>query len=215
MSAVVIAYAPGAGGNHLKNLLCLESTFGNSPDLDSTVYSTATQPPGTVHSIPGRNVRADLIEKYCNNPDKTWIIHGHFGELAPYRSQINAIENKKFIVISIDSDQDRQLLTKRQERLGHRQHPYYINEEQPYLYKSEVYTSYFTATTPEDVCVIPLYEAWHPNLVESKIIARLNNFLNININIDTAQTLHNRWWELNFYFDFCNLTRRLYGQDSN
>lgn len=214
MAGTIVSYAPGAGGNHLKNIMCLDSSFGNSHDLDVGVYSVDTQPPGTVHSIPGRNVHEVYIDQYLTQPEKNFIIHGHFGELAPYRDKINSIEQKKFILIGIDTQRDQDILSKRQERLGHKQHPYYISEEQPFLYQPAMYTSYFNGKTQEDVCVIPLYEAWHPDLKEHDIIGRLNRFLNINIDLSRAQELHDLWWKLNFHFDFCDYTRKIYGQAS-
>jgi len=210
MSAVIVAYPPGAGGNHIKNLLCTYPGFGNSGDLNTKVYIEDTQPPGTVHSKPGRNVTTDLFETVEANPEKCYIIHGHFGELAPFRQQINRI-SKKFILIAFDNKIDQQLLDYRQGRLGHRQHPYYIEEEQPFLYRTELYTTYFTANT-EDICVIPLYEIWHPDLNQHKIVERLNIFLNINMDHNQAQSIHDLWWKNNFNFDFCNFTRNVYGK---
>jgi hypothetical protein len=212
MSAVIIVYPPGAGGNHYKNMLCLDSSFGNSSDLNPNVYSEQTQPPGTVHSIPGRNVHEVNIDHYVANPSKTWIIHGHFGELAPYRDKINSIENKKFLLFGFNTELDQQVLDDRQNRLGHKQHPYYLTEEQPHMYGPAMYVSYFTGQSLDDVLQIPLYEAFHPDLKQFDIIGKLNRFLNVNINVDQAQELHNKWWKLNFYFEWSNFTRSLYGK---
>lgn len=202
MPAVIVAYPPMAGGNHFKNLLCLESNFANSSDFNPEVYEYAhapvsdSQPVGTVHSTGGRNVHKYLFEKIFAAPEKTWIIHGHFGELAPFRNELNLINNKKYIIITIDTDLDRKMLLERQQRLGGTSgHPYYLDEEQPYLYQPPMYTTYFTS---DDTLNTSIECAWHPNLSESKLIDTWNNYLNINIDITQAQHYHTLWWNSNF-----------------
>lgn len=216
MSAVVLSYAPGAGGNHIKNLLCLDHGFANSSDLNPTVYDLNENKTGTVHSIPGRNLHEDLLDRVLDNPDRRWIIHGHWGELAPYRDKINRISNKKFVLITIDQARDQELLMTRMIRLGHPLHNYYISEEQPCLYRSSMYVqSFFNAATQEDVCQIPLYEVWHPDLAVSQLLPSLNLFLGTNLRQDLCQMLHDKWWKLNFHFDFDDFARRLYGQTNH
>ena len=213
MPAVVIAYPPMAGGNHFKNLLCLDPSFANSRDLKREVYTSPdTEPQGTAHSSGGRNVHQYLFEDVFAAPELTWIIHGHFGELAPFRSELNSIEHKKYIVITIDTEKDRRLLFDRQKRLGGTSgHPYYLDEEQQYLYQPGMYESYFTSN---DVLTCSVSEVWHPDFNQSKIIERWNSFLNININVDEAQHFHTLWWNSNFS-TFCNNVRTYYGQASN
>jgi hypothetical protein len=189
MSALVIAYPPSGGGNHLKNILCLDTSFGNSNDLDIEVYTRGER---EVHSTPGRNVRDYRVSNAANDPDRMHIIHGHFGELATQRDSINDIVDKKFIVITIDSDRDRYLLNTRQHRLGQMSHEYYLHEEQPFLYQSVFYQTYFTGI-PENIYTIALNDFWHPNLNEYKIVERLNTFLNKNVDSQQAQFLHTHW----------------------
>ena len=202
MPAVIVAYPPMAGGNHFKNLLCMAGSFANSSDFNPEVYEYAhapvsdSQPVGTVHSTGGRNVHKYLFEKIFAAPEKTWIIHGHFGELAPFRNELNLINNKKYIIITIDTDLDRKMLLERQQRLGGTSgHPYYLDEEQPYLYQPPMYTTYFTS---DDTLNTSIECAWHPNLSESKLIDTWNNYLNINIDITQAQHYHTLWWNSNF-----------------
>lgn len=221
MPAVIIAYPPMAGGNHFKNLLCLETSFANSSDFDPAVYEHAHapvspfQPVGTVHSTSGRNVHKYLFEKIFAEPEKTWIIHGHFGELAPFRNELNLINNKKYIIITIDSETDRKLLFERQERLGGTSgHPYYLDEEQPYLYQPPMYSTYFTSDNTLNTSVAC---AWDPDLTRSKLIDTWNEYLNINIDITRAQHYHTLWWESNFNLPnyTCNYTKEYYGQANN
>lgn len=188
MTAVVIAYPPAAGGNHLKNILCLDSAFENSSDLNMEKYISGNR---EVHSTDGRNIQEFRIQA-AEAITGDYILHGHFGELAPWRDRINAIVDKKFLIVSIDTERDRFLLDQRQHRLGQHSHEYYLHEEQPYLYHPELYQTYFTAGS-ENVYTIALNEFWHPDLQQYKIIEQLNSFLNKSVNLDQAQFLHRQW----------------------
>lgn len=197
MTVVVIAYPPGGGGNHLKNILCLDPSFANSTDLDQSKYTSGER---EVHSTPGRNMQEfKILEAETAAGD--YILHGHVGELAPYRNRINSISNKKWILISIDSSRDQYLLDTRQHRLGQFGHEYYLKEEQPYLYQAEFYQSYFTGSA-ENIYTIALTDFWNSNLAQSQIIQQLNVFLNKNIDQEQAQVLHNHWHinnDINYY----------------
>jgi len=197
MAAVVIAYPPMAGGNHLKNLLCLDSSFANSSDLNTGVYTDpSVQPVGTVHSVGGRNVHKYLIDAVTADQEKTWLIHGHFGELAPFRTQLNSLNFKKYIIITIDTATDKQLLFERQQRLGGTSgHPYYLDEEQQYLYQPSLYETYFES---DEILTCSISQVLDPDLNRSKIINQFNNYLNTNINVSQAQELHTLWWNNNF-----------------
>lgn len=193
MTALIIAYPPSAGGNHLKNILCLDSSFGNSSDLDIEVYTSGNR---EVHSTPGRNVYAERVKNASDDPHHDHIIHGHFGELATQRDAINAIADKKFIILTIDTPRDRYLLNNRQGRLGQISHEYYLNEEQPYLYQPVFYQTYFTGLD-QNIYTISINEFWHPDLDQYKIIQGLNSFLNKNVDQSQAQFLHNHWHKNN------------------
>jgi hypothetical protein len=188
MTVVVIAYPPSAGGNHLKNILCLDPSFANSRELDQTKYTKGDR---EVHSTPGRNIQEYKIDAAVISKTD-YVIHGHFGELATERDRINAIIDKKFIVVSIDTDRDKFLLDTRQGRLGQLGHPYYLNEEQPYLYQPYFYQTYFTGRS-ENIYTIALNDFWHPDLTTYNIVPGLNTFLNKNIDQKQAQVLHNQW----------------------
>lgn len=188
MTVIVISYPPAGGGNHLKNILCLDQSFANSSDLDINKYVDGNR---EVHSTHGRNMQDYRIED-AESSEQDYILHGHFGELALWRDRINAITDKKFLLVSIDHERDQYLLDNRQHRLGQFSHEYYLKEEQPYLYQRELYQTYFTAA-PENIYTIALNDFWHPKLEQYKIIDQLNSFLNKNIPADRAQFLHSHW----------------------
>lgn len=211
MSATVICYPPSGGGNHYKNLLCLDTSFANSSDLDVNVYQ-----PGEpeVQSIKQRNVQESIVDRAVNSNDN-YIIHGHFGELAQHRDKIRSIANKKFILFTIGTDIDQQLLSNRQMRLGQQPgHPWYVAEEQPFLYSVEMIQRYFDAD-PTQIMTVSIHDLWHPTFSVSKIIERLNSFLNSVVDLNKAQELHTIWYNNNFTFDFCHFERTLYGKTSD
>jgi len=188
VQATIIAYPPSGGGNHLKNLLCLSSTFANSNDLNLEPYQTGNR---EVHSTSGRNMNEyRMTDALSSSGD--FILHGHFGELAPFRSEINKIEQKKFVIVTIDTDRDRRLLESRQGRLGQRSHDYYLHEEQYFLYQSAMYNTYFTGQESE-IFSFPLTELWHSVINYNGTWDRLNSFLGINIDLAQAQRLHDQW----------------------
>ena len=197
MSVIILAYPPSGGGNHLKNILCLDANFANSGDLNRRNYDEGNR---EVHSTPGRNMQEYRLDE-AETAEKDYILHGHFGELAPWRDRLNAIEDKKWLLISIDTLRDRHLLSNRQQRLGQWGHEYYLNEEQFYLYQPKFYQTYFTGR-PENIYTMALNDFWHPDLQQYKIIDRLNSFLNKNIDVEQAQILHRQWRtnnDINYY----------------
>jgi len=188
LSVTIIAYPPSGGGNHLKNLLCLDGAFSNSGDLNFEPYNTGNR---EVHSTAGRNMNQHrMVEALDSTGD--FILHGHFGELAPYRETINNIQNKRFVIITIDTQKDRHLLQSRQNQLGQHSHEYYLHEEQYFLYQSAMYSTYFTGQESA-IFSFPLTELWHPVINYTTTWDRLNSFLGINIDLVQAQRLHDQW----------------------
>lgn len=208
MSAVIVAYCPSAGGNHLKNILSLSSTFANHSEMDLSVYERIDSTSGAVHSIDGRNVQDIFIERMHAHPNQCWLMSGHFGELSPVRSALLTVE-KKFVIVTIDTVQDRRLLSYRQTRLGQQCHPYWLEEEQLYLYQPLMYRTYFDVA-PENITTVSLYDLWHPTLCDGTVIDRINDFLKIDISPESALNLQKKWWQGNFEFEFSSYERHLY-----
>ena len=208
MSAVIVAYSPSAGGNHLKNILSLSSLFANRTELDLSVYERVDQTSGAVHSISGRNVQDIFIDRIQARPDHCWLLSGHFGELAPFKSALSTAD-KKFIIVTIDNPVDRRLLANRQQRMGQQCHPYWLEEEQRYLYQPKMYQTYFDVPA-QNIATVSLYDLWHPTLCNSAVINKINDFLKIDIDPESAQILQQKWWQGNFEFDFSTYERHLY-----
>ena len=188
VQATIIAYPPSGGGNHLKNLLCLSDAFANSGDLNLEPYETGNR---EVHSTSGRNMNEyRMADALASSGD--FILHGHFGELAPFRETINSIQHKRFVIVTIDTQQDRRMLQTRQNRLGQQSHDYYLHEEQYFLYQPQMYSTYFTGQEC-DIFSFPLTDLWHSVINYNGTWDRLNSFLGINIDLAPAQRLHDQW----------------------
>jgi hypothetical protein len=212
MPSTIILYAPGSGGNHYKNMLCLDKKFVNHSDLRADIYDKENSPIGEVNCVAGRNLYPDLIDRIVGSSCDEFVIQAHFGELAQYSQQIKSIKEKKFLVITIKDDIDRRLLQSRQQRLGQNIHPYWLEEELPFLYCAEMCKSYYGARE-ESIFEISLYDAWNPDLSKSQIINQINRALFLNIPLESAQSLHTKWWELNFQYSFTHWIRTIYCQN--
>lgn len=195
MMLTMILYPPSAGGNHLKNILCLDPSFANSGDLDieKTYYQNPGVNIGEVQSIPGRNVHNFLIEKFLSEFNKDHILQCHFGEIASYQEKILDIE-KRLILITIDDAIDRLLLRRRQSKLGQHIHPYWLDEELPYFYQPLICERYFGFLRSQ-ILSIPLEKFWQKNLIVT--VEDINRFLDKKIPQDLAQNLHDRWHQIN------------------
>lgn len=195
MSICIVYYCPGAAGNHLKNIINLDPNMRGHADLDMNIYGIEKMNQGTAHARAGRNVIREELEHIARNPEERWCICAHFGELAPKRDLLMQIPDRKIVIISIESPADRWLLETRQKKLGQNCHPYWLHEEQPYLYDRAICKEYWR--TP-DTIKISLEHFWHPDLQHHTIVPELNRFLGTNINEETARDLHRAWWTANF-----------------
>jgi hypothetical protein len=150
---------------------------------------------GTVHALRGRNIHEVFFDHIDLNPQGCYVLQGHFGELAKYLDRIKNIDQINWVLITLDHVEDRNLLDQRQRRLGQNNHPYWLEEEQPYLYQNLMCASYFQAQ-PQNILNIPLREFWNHDA--SDTVNRINTFLQIDVCLETAQTLHDHWHKLNF-----------------
>lgn len=194
MSLAIVYYCPGAGGNHLKNLINLAPEMHDHINLDLSIYQNQSQ--GTAHSRTGRNVQVEDLQAIIREPDKRWCICGHFGELAPKRDLLMQIPDRRMIIIGIESTTDRWLLEQRQIRLGQNCHPYWLHEEQPYLYKRAMCKEYWR--TP-NCLTIEFEHLCNPDLGHTTLVHLINQFLGISIPEQQACAVHLQWWKSNFH----------------
>lgn len=206
MSLIIINYVPGAGGNHLKNLLCLSNKITNRADLNPEVYDVMQEAVGTVHSSSDRNMTEQRLTEISMDAQGRYVLCGHFGELARYRSLLLDIQKKIFVTITFDQTHEQQWLADRNQRLDQNIHPYWFYEEQPFLYQKEICVDYWRA---DSVLEIPITVFWQPD--SETIIQQLNGFLDLDLDPIRAQSLHTKWWHMNFDFDFTKNIRNFYG----
>lgn len=195
MMLTMILYPPSAGGNHLKNILCLDQSWNNSSDLDivKVYYENLGVQIGEVQSVPGRNVRAAFIDSIVDYPGKDYILQCHFGEIAPYRTKIQQVK-KQVILLTIDDCKDRAFLNRRQHRLGQHIHPYWLDEELPYVYQPLMCERYFDID-PGAILPISVTQFWQRNITD--LVLGINEFTKKNIDLNQAQNLHDRWHKIN------------------
>ena len=203
MSINIIAYPPGGGGNHVKNLLDLSGMFRDQwpwpwvrkQYVGLQSYYQPMGPPGEVHSLPGRNIHEVFVDHITAHPLQQYLLQGHFGELAPHAAAIRSWCGVKWLILGMDDPRDRDLLRQRQHRLHY--HPYWLDEEQIFLYRAEMYQHYFGASL-DQIHVLPLRLLWQEDLVTSGVLDILRSAFEISIDPQPAQALHARWRELNF-----------------
>lgn len=197
MSNIFVIYPPGAGGNHLKNLLCLSKSFINHTELDTSVYDDQHRIPGEVWCVGGRNFQDIFFDRIQNNPGSSSILIGHFGELMQHREQFAQVPDIRLIVISIATAHARRQLDQRQLRLGQTIHPYWLDEELIWCYHLDMFQRYFGL--PREHCLeVAMEDFWHPNMISHGLLDHVCRFSQIEVDHQQAQVLHDKWHAANF-----------------
>ena len=182
---MIVSFPPGAGGNHLRNLISL----GYSNNEIANIYQSSNM---IAHASLGNNLTAKQIQAAILLPNETHLLHGHFGEILTYQESIRSISDKKFILISADTPEERSMLNQRRRAIGY---PYiadgnYFDGEQVFLYEHTTYCYYFNIA--EDAVInVSLNELFSENI--KTVIDRINNFLSISIDYEQVKQLHQRW----------------------
>lgn len=197
----IIAYPPGGGGNHLRNLISLDGRFQKQWPWPWVVeqsaglmsYDHPRGPPGEVHSLPGRNIHGVFVDYITENPSGNYLLHGHYGELAPYSNPIRSWDHVRWLLITIDQEKDRDLLRARQQKFGY--HPYWLDEEQIWLYRAEMYTRYFNGDA-RYIYTLPLNLLWQEDI--QPVLHDIETWFDLAIDLHQAQILHDKWRCLNF-----------------
>jgi len=189
----LVVYIPGAGGNHLKNLLCLSNSYANCSDLDPTVYTQtdSNRPPGEVWCVGGRNLQEIFFERMLDCPDRSWVLAAHVGEMFEYQSQLSAIDHKQIVVVTLDYEPALRQLDQRQTRLGQCIHPYWLDEELTWIYRPETLQKIFNQTNDQYYC-LSLKNFWSADFIQQEF-AKLTAWLNVDLDFATADQYHRLW----------------------
>lgn len=200
MSLTLVVYAPGAGGNHLKNLLCLANSYANNDDLIPEVYESPDpdRPPGEVWCVGGRNLQDIFFDRMTTAPEKSWVLAAHVGEMFQYQTQLNLIANKKIVVIDLEDQQCRRRLDQRQVRLGQCIHPYWLDEELVWMYRSETLAKIFHSHAAQYM-QISIKNFWSKHFVNSPEFDQLAAFLNVSVDRVRANRYHDIWHSANCF----------------
>lgn len=193
----LVVYVPGAGGNHLKNLLCLSSSYANHSDFDPDVYEKPdpNRPDGEVWCVGGRNLQAIFFERMHHRPNDNWVLAAHVGEMFEYQQQLSAIDHKQMIVVTLDAPKARRQLDQRQLRLGQCIHPYWLDEELTWLYRPNTLQKLFDQTTDHyhSLCI---EDFWQEDFVQLEF-AKLTAWLNVDVDVGSADRYHRLWCRAN------------------
>jgi hypothetical protein len=185
MTTTIIAFPPGSGGNHLKNIVSV-----NTNELLS-IYSTSGP---TVHLTSGGNLKKEQIDLALADQSVDHVLHGHFGEIMSFQNEIRRLKNKKFIILSPDSDNDRTLLNSRRQKLGldfvKFKNSEYFDGEQVFLYEPFMYHYYYQL--PMDNIMNISISEWFVEDISS-VISRLNYFLKSDLDSVKINQLHRIW----------------------
>ena len=189
----LVVYLPGAGGNHLKNLLCVSTQYANSSDLRPEVYESPDpqRPPGEVWCVGGRNLQEIFFERMLQQPDQNWVLAAHLGEMFQYQTQLQSIACKKIVVLTLEDSSARQQLFQRQCRLGQNIHPYWLDEELLWMYSSSVVSKLFDQQ--DSYFELSIRDFWHFEFANSQQFANLKNFLNLEVDQATIDRYHRLW----------------------
>jgi hypothetical protein len=195
-----VCYAPGAGGNHLKNLLCTSQEVANHHELDRRYYDKwdpENHAPGEVNCVGGRNIQEIFLDRMHQEPQLCWVMPAHFGELAQHRLSLPDPATVDIIIISIQDPVSRTMLLQRQMRLGQHIHPYWLDEELLHLYQPFMYEKYFGFVASNMLC-IELKDFWQRDWVNSQSFLDLKVFFSPMLVDNHCRDLHEKWWDLNF-----------------
>jgi hypothetical protein len=189
MALVFVVFPPGGGGNHLKNIV---ASCYDAIEL-SDVYKDHKK---TVHAHVGNNLQRQQVEDAVNHQNQIHVLHGHFGEVMSFQQEIRNIADKKFVVISPETPDDRKLLNNRRKGLGYASlvDDDYFDHEQVFLYECFMYHQYFQV--PLDCIMnISISELFTEDITPA--INRLEFLLQIPINKEKINNMHTTWIKAN------------------
>jgi len=184
MNSVIVIFPPGAGGNHLRNMLDTSIAREELTEIYKNNRPLA-------HAKIGSNFKVDnLINKK--------IAHGHFGEILSHQDLLRSMSDTvKLIILSVNTADDRKMLKGRRSRLNHNvsyQVGDYFDGEQVFLYESFMYHYYFNIPM-SNIMNISISDWFKADI--SQELDRISEFLQIDLDRKFCAYLHNMWCEKN------------------
>ena len=195
MPNAFVIYPPGAGGNHVKNIMCLSGHWINSADLDPTVYDAQDRCPGEVWCVGGRNLQEIFFQRIQANPGSSSVLAAHFGELVAYQREFHQVPDVRLIILTMQRETTRRALQTRQDRLGQTIHPYWLDEELVWCYRTYMFERYF-GVSQQHCLEIEIQDLWSQHAPQN-VFDVIAQFLNIRIPVEPTALLHNKWLKSN------------------
>ena len=190
MSTLFVVFPPGAGGNHLKNIVvsCYSGT-----DHFGKIYGTHL---AIAHARVGCNLHHNQLENALAYQDRVHVVHGHFGEIMSFQNQIRDIPDKKFIILSPDTPEDSAMLNKRRLAVGQTQlvDGDYFDGEQVFLYEPFMYHWYFQ--TPMNNIMNISISDWFTTDIDP-VLDKLSYFLGCTVDKEKINSIHKDWIKAN------------------
>jgi len=185
MSQIIVVFPPGAGGNHLANML--------NKNLDKKLCEEIYQ-----NRLPW--VHAKVGNNFCSNDlDKNNITHGHFGEIMSHQHLVRSLADRvQLIILSTDTLLDREILYNRRKKLNQTipsQVREYFDGEQVFLYEPFMYHYYFNISM-HSIMNISISD-WFKSDISNEL-NRIEQFLQIELDKDFCLQLHKIWYQKNF-----------------
>jgi hypothetical protein len=201
MSATFISFPAAAGGNHLRNIITLATDFlPDSPYKQSMEQEYSQNGRMFVHGAdltPERmnNLNSFKLHQAAMEPSANLILYGHFGEVMSFRNDIKKMHDKKFILISFETQKCKDIWIKRSRKLnmGVVDDAYYLGE-QHFLYEAFMYYDVFRVK-PCNVMNIGIYE-WFAHDI-SNVMERIEAFLPCKVDYEKCKKLHEIWLSKN------------------
>lgn len=184
MHPVIVIFPPGAGGNHLRNML-------DASIARETLTEIYKNHRPMAHAKIGNNFKVDnLINKK--------IAHGHFAEIMSQQVLLRSMSDTvKLIILSINTADDRNQLKARRSRLNHNvsyQVGDYFDGEQVFLYESFMYHYYFNIPM-SNIMNISISDWFKADITQE--LERISEFLQIDLDKKFCLDLHAMWYEKN------------------
>jgi hypothetical protein len=141
-------------------------------------------------------VERQHVETAVANQDQIHVLHGHFGVIMSFQHQLREISNKKFIILSPDTVEDRKLLNNRRQKLSKTSFTIddYFDSEQVFLYEAFMYYWYFQ--TPMDHIMNISISDWFTKDIDG-VLDNISYFLDLPIDKGEVNTYHTAWIKAN------------------
>lgn len=179
----IIVFLPGAGGNHLANIISTDKKFISR--VDGNYYN---QEPTVAHPVPTES-EIPISDQIRNAKGCNHVFCCHLGTINWNLDGFNnSVANKKIIVIEFPNTARSELFMKRITTPGHYWLPSYKIEEYSWLYSVDVFRKLFGFTDITPLTVDMLFDPDSHRLVDC-----LHKEFNLQLNYDQVQSMHTKW----------------------